>query len=457
MSTDDISSIQQQKTDVFQGTSFVKLTESCVVGNGIVQLSSKEEAHYMEVFDSIVEPLVFFVPASGSGSRMFAELTHFVETGEETAAIKSFFEHFPETGIFYELPQTVKEKTVNLQSIYLASYLISKDGMNLPAQPKGLIPFHVLGDRCYNPFQEQVQQACELLGQEGRIHFTVQAEHEEKIIQSIRSLGKPHFSKMVTFSYQDPSSNATCFDAKGDLVMFENEVLKRPAGHGALLRNLNAIDEDLVLIKNIDNVQHWAKSDMNKRVWKYCTGFLIEFKKELKQLSENFSKAELKRLNAKYQFLSDQEEKQCGADRIVELASRPSRVCGMVLNEGAPGGGPFWIDDAGTISKQIVEKVQIDPVDIAIVEESSHFNPVFIALSKSDVHGNTLDLERFVDHSKYIIARKPHGKDEIVYRELPGLWNGSMHHWNSIFVEIPKEVFSPVKSVFDLNNDAHKV
>lgn len=457
MSTDDISSIQRQKTDVFQGTSFVKLKESCVVGNGIVQLSPKDEARLSEVFDTILEPLVFFVPASGSGSRMFAELTKFVETGEETAAIKAFFDDFSETGIYHELPQTVKEKVAHLQSIYLASYLISKEGMNLPAQPKGLIPFHVLGDRSYNPFQEQVQQACELLGQEGKIHFTVQPEHEEKIKQSIRSLGKPHFSDMVTFSYQDANSNATCFDAKGNLIMHENEILKRPAGHGALLRNLNAIEEDLILIKNIDNVQHWAKSDMNKRVWKYCTGFLVEFKEELKQLSAHFSVANLKRLNQRYQFLSEQEEELCDAAKIVELASRPSRVCGMVVNEGAPGGGPFWIDDEGIISKQIVEKVQIDPADIAVVEESSHFNPVFIALSKSDVDGNTLDLERFVDHSKYIIARKPHGKDEIVYRELPGLWNGSMHNWNSIFVEIPKDVFSPVKSVFDLSHDAHKI
>ncbi|MCR9173358.1 MAG: DUF4301 family protein [bacterium] len=456
MSRSDKSSIEQQKSDISGGLNTVKLVGSCVIGKGILRLTEHEKEHFSRRYEDWKGDASFFIPASGSGSRMFSDITQFVETGEETDAIRSFFKELPELALFQELPLVVREKFDSLQLVYLAEYLISKDGMQFAEIPKGLIPFHITDTGVVNPFQEQLKQARELLGVNGNVHYTIQKGFEEQVLESLRELELFNLDETVSFSHQDPKSDAFCFDSNGELVKVNDVPLRRPAGHGALLKNLNAIDSDLILIKNIDNVQHPNKADLNQRVWKYCAGMLLEFKSDMKLLLNKFSKEGLAELNDKYQFLSEQEEADCDLEQLKKLAKRPSRVCGMVVNEGAPGGGPFWIEDNGTISKQIVEKVQIAQEDSELVEESSHFNPVFIALSKTDIHGNPLDLEAFVDDSKFLLVNKPYNGGTIRYRELPGLWNGSMHYWNTVFVEIPKEVFSPVKSVFDLTKEAHK-
>ncbi len=456
MSTYDKSSIEQQKSDISGGANTVKLVGSCVIGKGILRLNDLEKEYFSERYDSWEGKASFFIPASGSGSRMFAELAQFVTTGEESDALTSFFDELPALALFQELPLVVREKFEALQSIYLAEYLISEDGMKFSDRPKGLIPFHRTEEGTVNPFQEQLKQAIRLLGSEGKVHFTIQKDFEGQVLESLQELGLMDLESIVSFSHQDSAADAYCFDEEGDLVEVENAPLRRPAGHGALLKNLNAIKSDLVFIKNIDNVQHPNKATLNQRVWKYCAGLLLEFKSDIEKLTKNFSEEGLAVLNEKYQFLSEQEMASCDVNRLKQHANRPSRVCGMVVNEGAPGGGPFWIDDNGVVTKQIVEKVQISEKDKPLVEESSHFNPVFIALSKTDINGNQLDLERFVDVSKYLVVNKPHGGGVLRYRELPGLWNGSMHNWNTVFVEIPKEVFSPVKSVFDLTKEAHK-
>lgn len=456
MSTNDNSSIQRQKSDVFHPENAVKLRGSCTLNNGILRLSEEEMWELSEVFDRRSESTTFFVPASGSGSRMFSELMKFVQDKTETPEIKAFFEKLPELALFSEFPLVIRQKINSLQSEYIAEYIVSEDGMNFMDKPKGLIPFHVEESRVMNPFQDQVLQALEILGENGKIHFTVQNGVEEKVLDAISRLQIENISDIVSFSNQDEMTNAYCFKDDGEVVSENGIPLRRPAGHGALLGNLNDLEEDLVLVKNIDNIQHSSKSGLNKKVWKYCAGLLLEFKQELKELVEDFSEDGLKELNAKYQFLSKEEEEVCNWERIHSYSLRPTRVCGMVVNEGAPGGGPFWMEENGAVTKQIVEKVQISDDDKDIMEESSHFNPVFIALSKTDCNGNPLNLHDFVDNSKYLVVNKPHKSEDIKFRELPGLWNGSMSNWNTIFLEIPKEVFSPVKSIFDLMGDAHQ-
>lgn len=456
MSTSVKTSIEQQKSDISGGSNTVKLSGSCVVGKGILRLSDHEKEHFAHRYSIWNGDASFFIPASGSGSRMFTELVQFVESKKETAAIAKFFEELPKLALFHELPLVVREKVASLQSIYLAEYLISGDGMKFPDRPKGLIPFHVTQEGVINPFQEQLKQALKLLGENGKVHYTIQKNFEGQIWDSLQSVGIENLEEKVSFSHQDNATDAYCFNADGEMVMEDGNPVRRPAGHGALLKNLNAIDSDIVFIKNIDNVQHVNKSELNQRVWKYCAGLLLEFKSDLQLLVNDFSKEGLAELNDKYQFLSEQEEADCDVVKLTEYSKRPFRVCGMVENEGAPGGGPFWIEDEGIVSKQIVEKVQISDDDKLLVEESSHFNPVFIALSKTDVDGNRLDLEEFVDPSKFLLVNKPYKNGALRYRELPGLWNGSMHFWNTVFLEIPKEVFSPVKSVFDLIKEAHQ-
>jgi hypothetical protein len=264
-----------------------------------------------------------------------------------------------------------------------------------------------------------------------------------------------HFSH----SNQKKETDAFCFTADQELFVEDGNPVRRPAGHGALLGNLNDLDNDLVLIKNIDNVQHLQKSEIGNRYWKVMIGVLNAFKADLRELKSDFSESGLKELNNKYQFLSEQEVEIILQQGIDSICNRPTRVCGMVKNEGKPGGGPFWVDHNGLISKQIIEKIQISDAEDqqSIVETSTHFNPVYIALSKSNVNGERLDLEEYVDHSLNLVVKKDHKGTSITYRELPGLWNGSMGDWNTIFVEVPVEVFSPVKSVVDLFSEAHRI
>lgn len=456
MSTSDNSPIEQQKSEISNGCNTVDLVSSCVINKGILRLSENEKQSFEKKYEEWNGEASFFIPASGSGSRMFSDLVKFIESKEESETITKFFQELPKLALFQEFPENVREKIDALHPIYLAEYLISQDGMKFQGQPKGLIPFHMTKEGVFNPFQDQLLQAMELLGANGKVHFTIQKDFEAAILESLASLGIKRLEDKVSFSHQDNASDAYCFDENGALVLEDGQPIRRPAGHGALLQNLNAIDSDLVFVKNIDNVQHQQKAELNQRVWKYCAGLLLSFKEDLYKVIENFSEVGLQALNSTYRFLSEEELVKCDVEKLSEYATRPSRVCGMVVNEGAPGGGPFWINDNGVVSKQIVEKVQISENDKSIVEESSHFNPVFIALSKMDVFGEKLNLEKFVDPSKYLLVNKPYKNQILKYRELPGLWNGSMHNWNTVFVEIPKEVFSPVKSVFDLLKEAHR-
>jgi len=231
--------------------------------------------------------------------------------------------------------------------------------------------------------------------------------------------------------------------------------LRRPAGHGSLLVNLNDIDADIVLIKNIDNIQHIDKSEESNETWKLLIGTLQQFENELKMLLENYSDQAFADLNSKYAFLAHSET--LSKALLEKITARPTRVCGMVRNDGAPGGGPFWIEKSGEITKQIVEKVQISGEEDQqkILRESSHFNPVMIVACKNDLHGNRLNLHEFSNDEQYLVVKKPYDGKMIYYRELPGLWNGGMYYWNTIFVEIPSKVFSPVKAVLDLIAEEH--
>jgi hypothetical protein len=459
MSIDEKSSINQQKREIFEQSHHVKLEAACSIGNGILKFDALKRDALIHIFKNEQRKLTFFIPASGSGSRMFKFLFEFTSSQEESGAVKLFMDNLEKFAFYSTIPVTVREKLGALQSQYLAEYLLNEEGMNFEKLPKGLIPFHDVFGTIYNPFQEQVIQANRLVSEESEMHFTVQEGFEKRVQDSINVLNDPSKNKLsISFSNQDKNSDAYCFNLDQSPVLENDLQLQRPAGHGALIKNLNAIDGDFVLIKNIDNVQHFSKSDESNETWQLVLGLLIAFKRDLNILAKEYSKPALVKLNEQYEFLSSQEVNDFNEDRLKEIISRPSRVCGMVVNEGAPGGGPFWVKDGDRISKQIVEGVQISKSEDQqqIVQESSHFNPVFIAVSKSDIAGNHLDLNDFVDHSKNLVVKKPNKGSEIIYRELPGLWNGAMSNWNTLFLEIPATVFSPVKTALDLLKDAHK-
>ena len=224
------------------------------------------------------------------------------------------------------------------------------------------------------------------------------------------------------------------------------------------MTNLNRVEADYVLIRNIDNIQHTTKSQPSLDVWSNLLALSMQIKKELHEVWHNPSKELLIQINTKYQLVdSEYLESISNSAEILELINRPLRICGMVKNSGQPGGGPFWVKNNGKLTKQIVEKAQIsaDKFHQQILANSTHFNPVMIVASIKDFEGKKYNLLDFVDDQTYFVVTKNHKGKSIQYIENPGLWNGSMSEWNSVFVEIPSDVFSPVKTVLDLLDERH--
>lgn len=458
MQEEEKSAIAIQKKQVFEMIPEVELIDACSIKHGLIVLSDDDRKQALASFEKLKEVVSYFIPASGSGSRMFNSLHQFIDSRELNPESKLFFEELKNLALYKKLPQTTREKLEKIDHISLAHYFLHAEGLNLSETPKGLIAFHQVEDRVINPFQNHSLQAIKLFPEGVKMHFTVDAMAEADVLFSIRGMGEPQLDKMdLSFSVQDPSTHAYCFDENQDLVMVEDGFLRRPAGHGSLLKNLNSIEADIILIKNIDNIQHPSRAEASNNVSQDLIGTLKIFQGELRNLDEDFSVSGLKKLNEKFQWLSNEIVDAMDSEGFSELIKRPIRVCGMVKNEGEPGGGPFWVKDDKGASKQIVEKVQISSKieQQNIMAGSSHFNPVLIALAKSDLNGNKLDLEKFSNQEKYLNVKKTYKGKAIYFRELPGLWNGGMYHWNTLYIEVPSNVFSPVKSVLDLLNPLH--
>lgn len=456
--------INEQRQKVLNDQSKVVLFAPCRIGEGILKLNHEEWNNAIATFYANNASPSFFIPASGSGSRMFAFLFDFLKepNNSDLGSIERFMNHIQEFAFFEVLPDELKQKIKNntIDAEELANYLLSEDGLNFEKLPKGLIPFHYNEPFVLNPFQEHVLQGTRLSNGRAKFHFTIQPEFEEKIKNSISNLeGLTGKKYAITYSFQSKETNSYAFTKTGEVASDEGQEIIRPAGHGALLENLNQLNEELVLIKNIDNVQNFNLSKISINTWAALSGLLEQFKTELKTIAANPSLEKLSELNQKYQFLSPTElRKLTSTEDLLKCINRPLRVCGMVRNEGQPGGGPFWIDNNGEITKQIVEKAQISlhGEQFRLMVKSTHFNPVMIALSTHDLDGNKIDLTNYRDNSKYFIVNKTHKGQEINYMELPGLWNGGMAHWNTLFVEISQETFSPVKTVLNLLEESHK-
>lgn len=456
--------IEEQRKKVMHDQSKVVLFAPCRIGEGILKLNHEEWNNAIATFYlSNVSP-TFFIPASGSGSRMFAFLFDFLQEPNNTdiGSIERFMNHIQEFAFFEVLPADLKQKIKNntIEAEELALFLLSESGLNFERLPKGLIPFHFNEPFVLNPFQEHVLQGTRLSNGRAKFHFTIQAEFEEQIKNSISNLeGLTGKKYAVCYSYQSKDTNSFAFTKDGQVAKDGEQEIIRPAGHGALLENLNELNEELVLIKNIDNVQNFNLSKISINTWAALSGLLQQFKAELKSIAAQPSVQKLAELNQKYQFLSPSELNNIkSTEDLMKCINRPVRVCGMVRNEGQPGGGPFWIDNNGKISKQIVEKAQISlhGEQFRLMVKSTHFNPVMIALSTQDLNGNKIDLTKYRDDSKYFIVNKTHKGQDINYMELPGLWNGGMANWNTLFIEISQDTFSPVKTVLNLLEESHK-
>ena len=456
--------ILMQRSKVFGDQPSLELIAPCKINQGILSFSELELNEFRQKFLNDSSSCAFFVPASGSGSRMFQFLHEFLKqpNAQNRGLVERFLNHISDFAFFKQLPISQQEKLLNndydLEGFI--NFLLDAEGLQFQNLPKALVPFHVNGPFVLNPMQEHLVQGSLLKAGKVSFHFTIQPGLENLIHLCINNLiGITGNKFKFNFSSQNPSTDAVAFTPDAEVALDETgKVIKRPAGHGALLQNLQNIKEDLVFIKNIDNVQHYNKSNLGVETFQSLGGVLLSFKSDVLNFRKSRDLNEFNTIVEKYQLLPKGKSVELTIDEALLFLDRPSRICGMVKNEGQPGGGPFWVNNNGLVQKQIVEKAQIanSAEQFKILVQSTHFNPVMIICDYKRADGSHYDLVNFIDENTSFIVKKNHNGMEVSFSELPGLWNGSMSNWNTLFIEIPSATFSPVKTVLDLLEDAHQ-
>ena len=479
-----------------KGFPYLKLAAAASVEKGILVPTPEEEQAYLSAWQAYTENpahrVVKFVPASGAASRMFKDMFAFADASYDVPTTdfeKKFFAELPHAAFFSDLNaacQRLHGKDIDAllaegQYKAVVRAMLDAEGLNYGALPKGLLKFHRYEAGARTPLEEHlVEGALYARQQDGsvNVHFTVSPEHRPLFEQLVAAV-VPAYEKEygvhyhVSFSEQKPSTDTVA--ANADNTPFrkaDGSLLFRPGGHGALIENLNDIEADVVFVKNIDNVVPDRLKDDTVRYKQLLAGVLVSLQEKafayLRKLdSGKYSMDELREMlqfvqkelctkNPETKLLEDTEL----AIYLRKKLNRPMRVCGMVRNVGEPGGGPFLAYNAdGTISLQILESSQIDMADPekkAMFEKGTHFNPVDLVCAVKDYQGNAFHLPDYVDPQTGFISHKSKDGKELKALELPGLWNGAMSDWSTVFVEVPLSTFNPVKTVNDLYREQHQ-
>ena len=498
-----LAQVNAQLSRLRNGMTFSNLVAAATIGKGIESYDASENQEFLDIYEAKQNDLsiVKFVPASGAATRMFKFLFQFLNNfnpqkediqkyaeSKNDELITLFAENLEKFPFYKEVIAKLKSEEPGFDSLsederYLQFVKVMLDvkGLNYSFLPKGLLPFHKYGEAVKTAFEEHLFESTLYASSNNNanLHFTVSKDHQLYFSNELSRIRKDIEEKTnttfnVSFSYQNEATETVALKADNDVFRKEDgSILFRPAGHGALIENLNKLDNDVIFIKNIDNI---VVSERNIEVSNYkklLAGVLIEAQEKvfayLKKLDTgNLDDTEYKvialflryRLNvpiaAGFEDYSAKDKTAYLKDKL----NRPIRVCGMVKNEGEPGGGPFWVmNSKGNKSLQIIESAQIDPNDSEqqdILSNSSHFNPVDLICATKDYKGNKFDLTNFIDPETGFISQKSKKGKDLKALELPGLWNGSMAFWNTIFVEVPLVTFNPVKSVVDLLKDSHQ-
>jgi len=485
---------QQQLENFKAGFPYLDLFAAASVEKGILKLTDQEQDTYLKEWEEYLEQtnktIIKFVPASGAASRMFKDLYEFLDApyNEPTTEFeKTFFEGLSKFAFYEDLDKVLIQKEgKNIQTLLssgryktIVRYLLTVDGLNYGNLPKGLLKFHRYNGFSRTPVEEHLQEGyLYAKNNEGdiNIHFTVSPEHKqmfEFLVNNTKAKAGEELSVNydVSFSEQKPSTDTVAADMNNEPFRDNGNLVFRPGGHGALIENLNDLDADIVFIKNIDNTVPDKYKDVETRYKKILAGVLVEMQKDifsyLKLLDSgkythdelldilHFLQNKLNIKNPDTKLLED-------AELVLYLKKkldRPIRVCGMVRNVGEPGGGPFLAYNSdGTISPQILESSQIDMSDADKKEmflKGTHFNPVDLVCGIKDYRGYHFNLKEYVDHNTGFISIKSKNGKQLKALELPGLWNGAMSDWNTIFVEVPIETFNPVKTINDLLRGRH--
>ncbi len=481
-----------------EGIPFVNLKKAATANVGITEVDESLHDELVSYFENNIEglKLLKFVPASGAASRMFKAMFNFIEAYDpknETLsdyisrtndqAVKQFFEGIEKFPFYEEIMQRIQGKHTNDGELAYSfiSEMLTEEGLNFGFFPKGLLPFHHCKRGAATPFKEHLKEAALYAKSNGvaNLHFTISPQHElmfkkEEAISVPRISQKTTTEFKVSYSFQKTSTDTIAVTKSNE--PFRNSdgtLLFRPGGHGALIENLDEQDADVIFIKNIDNVVIDQNLETVASSKKMLAGLLLkvqakafeyaatleteEIHPQVLRETANFLEKELNvRFPSKYDALSPEEQLAILKDKI----NRPIRICGMVKNEGEPGGGPFWISDAkGNVSLQIIESAQIDmdnEQQASILKDATHFNPVDLVCGVRNHKGEKFNLLNFVDEKQGFITEKTKEGKELKALELPGLWNGAMAFWNTLFVEVPLVTFNPVKTVNDLLKPTHQ-
>ncbi len=489
-----VSKIMEQLRSFEQGFPYLKIIAAATPDNGLLQIQHDEISACMASWDEYLKEnhsIIKLVPASGAASRMFKDLFEFADGDASEPQGKASFQFFSDISrfAFFEI---LNDKCVSISGKDIDSLvnsgdyktvvrtLLNPEGLNYGQLPKGLLLFHSYENEKRTPFQEHLAEGAMYAmnhNREVNIHFTVSAEHIalfEKELQVIREKCMKKFEATfnISFSVQKPSTDTIAVDSNNQPFRENGKMVFRPGGHGALIENLNDLNADIIFIKNIDNVVPDALKNPTVIFKKMIAGLLVKIQSQC------------------FAYLSEMAEKPLSREKLLEILAfnthtlnnihmtiedfdnatlqrylfnklnRPIRVCGMVKNTGEPGGGPFLaVNKDGSISMQILESSQIDmqnSVDKAKIAASTHFNPVDLVCAVKNFRGKKFDLLQYVDPETGFISSKSKNGKELKALELPGLWNGAMSDWNSIFVEVPIATFNPVKTVNDLLRSEHQ-
>ena len=490
-----LEKVEEQIQNFENDFPFLDIKAPAAIGDGIKELSEEDLQHFITIYEqgAAIKEIVKFVPASGAASRMFKDLYAFLDSDKEDLSespfIQNFMDQLSSFAFYKDLEKSIKNAGSSIhealkQKKYklILKQFLGEEGMGYGELPKGLLKFHHYDQENRTPAHEHFIEGAQYgMGKDNtvRLHFTVSPEHQERFEQQVNeitpALEEKYGAKFeVTFSQQKKSTDTIAVNMDNTPFLEDNgEILFRPAGHGALLENLNEINGDIVFIKNIDNVVPDRLKDTTETYKKAIGGILLSVQEKVfdalikmdEKLDEsslsNAEKVYVHELGAKYpeSYASYSMEEKAGFLR--KKLNRPIRVCGMVENTGEPGGGPFWVsgEDDGTVSLQIAETAQLNLEDESqhqLFKASTHFNPTDLVCGIKDYKGNKFDLLKYRDPKTGFITQKSKNGKPLKAQELPGLWNGSMSDWNSIFVEVPLITFNPVKTVNDLLREVHQ-
>ena len=486
-----VEEVKRQLEYFRSGIPYLPIAKPATIGDGILKPQEETLRDFIHLYESesLKEKVIKFVPASGAATRMFRDLYAYMDEGSGSKALEDFISGLKRFAFYDDLKSCIEKSGMDTESLIQAGdydpifkFLLGREGLNYGNLPKGLVAFHQYDGHYRTAFEEHLLEGINYSrGKDDnvRIHLTVSPEHKDafenkthEVVKNLRMQYHHDFS--VTFSIQKPSTDTIAVDCDNNPFRDRNgKLVFRPGGHGALLENLDDLDAGIIFIKNIDNV---APDHLKAETLKYkkaLGGMLLSFRERIfhylniltgdGEINGGFMEEVMTFLSDELCLVPpwghDQWDYEQKRSYLVSRLDRPLRICGMVRNQGEPGGGPFWVKNSDcSVSLQIVESSQVklsNPLMKKLFDASTHFNPVDLVCSVKDFRGNKYDLHKFRDPDTGFISHKSFEGREIKALELPGLWNGAMANWNTVFVEVPLITFTPVKTVNDLLRAEH--